>query len=78
MNPGARTSVVGSSPGSSAITREGRERMLKNDDLEKTLRSWREEKARKQAARPLANDRRTVRVNGQEVVVVTKAKRSVA
>lgn len=52
--------------------------MLKSDDLEKTLRSWREEKARKQAGRLSANDRRTVRVNGQEVVVVTKAKRSVA
>lgn len=49
--------------------------MLKNTDLEKELQSWREARARKQSARPIANDRRTVRVNGQEVVVVTKPKR---
>ena len=51
--------------------------MLKSDDLESQLRKWREDRARKQSARPMTNDRRTVRVNGQEVVVVTKPKRSV-
>ena len=58
---------------------EGRRRdeMLKSDDLESQLRKWREDRARKQSARPMPNDRRTVRVNGQEVVVVTKPKRSV-
>ena len=52
--------------------------MLKTSDIEKTLRIWREEKARKQNARPQSNERRTVRVNGQEVVVVTKPKRGFA
>ena len=51
--------------------------MLKSDDLESQLRKWREDRARKQSARPMPNDRRTVRVNGQEVVVVTTPKRSV-
>lgn len=52
--------------------------MLKSGDLEKELRNWREARARKQGARPVSNDRRTVRVNGQEVVVITKPKRPVA
>jgi hypothetical protein len=50
--------------------------MLKSGDLESQLRKWREDRARKQSARPMPNDRRTLRVNGQEVVVVTKPKRS--
>lgn len=52
--------------------------MLKSGDLEAQLRKWREDRARKQSARPrpVSNDRRTVRVNGQEVVVITKPKRS--
>ena len=56
--------------------------MLKNNDLEAQLRKWREDRAaRKQSAPVLndhrtSNDRRTVRVNGQEVVVITKPKRS--
>jgi hypothetical protein len=52
--------------------------MVKSGDLESQLRKWREDRARKQSARPVsnANDRRTLRVNGQEVVVVTKPKRS--
>ena len=52
--------------------------MLKTSELEKELQNWREAKARKQAGRAHTNDRRTVRVNGQEVVVITKPKRSVA
>jgi hypothetical protein len=51
--------------------------MLKGTDLEDELRRWRADRARKQGERQTAiNDRRTVRVNGQEVVVVTKPKRS--
>ncbi len=52
--------------------------MLKTTELEKELRKWRESKARKQGARQTPNDRRTVRVNGQEVVVITKPKRNIA
>jgi hypothetical protein len=51
--------------------------MLKTNDLENQLRRWREERARKQATRPLKADRRTVRVNWQDVVVVVKPKRLV-
>ena len=50
--------------------------MLKGNDLEDELRRWRADRARKQTVRQTINDRRTVRVNGQEVVVVTKPKRS--
>jgi hypothetical protein len=45
-------------------------------ELEKELRRWREERARKQGGRSVPKDRRTVRVNGQEVVVITRPKRS--
>lgn len=51
--------------------------MLK-EDLEKELRKWREARARKQGSRGVPNDRRTLRVNGQEVVVITKPKRALA
>ncbi len=51
--------------------------MLK-DNLEKELRKWREARARKQGGRQTSADRRTLRVNGQEVVVVTKPKRALA
>lgn len=50
--------------------------MLKGSDLEGELRRWRADRARKQTVRQTITDRRTVRVNGQEVVVVTKPKRS--
>ena len=50
--------------------------MLKSSDLENELRKWREARARKQSHRRTPNDRRTVRVNGQEVVVITKPKRA--
>ena len=59
--------------------------MLKSTtDLEKELLKWREARAKKQPGRDqtptknrsnLSADRRTVRVNGQEIVVVKKAKR---
>jgi hypothetical protein len=50
-------------------------------DLEKELKQWREKRAQKPAApsRPVpppATARRTVRVNGQEVVVVKKGRKS--
>jgi hypothetical protein len=51
--------------------------MLK-DDLEKELRKWREKRAQKSGGRQTPNDRRTLRVNGQEVVVITKPKRALA
>jgi hypothetical protein len=41
------------------------------DDLEKELRKWREQRAAK-PQREAPGDRRTVKVNGQEVVVVRK------
>ena len=40
------------------------------EDLEKELRTWRENRAKAQRATPA--DRRTVKVNGQDVVVVRK------
>jgi hypothetical protein len=48
------------------------ERML--DNLEKELRKWRENRASKPQPDAPA-DRRTVKVNGQDVVVVRKAKK---
>ncbi len=55
--------------------------MLK--DLEKELRKWREKRAQKpHGARPqpmpTATDRRTLHVNGQEVVVVKKSRKALA
>jgi hypothetical protein len=52
--------------------------MLKSSNLEKELRKWREARARKQGGRQTPADRRTLRVNGQEVVVITKPKRALA
>ena len=57
--------------------------MLK--DLEKELKRWREKRATQKpaVARPrdatlaTATDRRTVRVNGQEVVVVKKGRKAI-
>jgi hypothetical protein len=40
------------------------------ENLEKELREWRENRARAQREAPA--DRRTVKVNGQDVVVVRK------
>ena len=52
--------------------------MLNKGDLEKELRKWREARARKHGGRQTPADRRTLRVNGQEVVVITKPKRALA
>jgi len=44
------------------------------DNLEKELRKWREKRSAK-PQREAPTDRRTVKVNGQEVLVVRKAKK---
>ena len=57
--------------------------MLK--DLEKELKRWREKRAThkpvvarpRDVSLPTATDRRTVRVNGQEVVVVKKGRKAI-
>ena len=51
--------------------------MMKTN-LEKELHKWREARARKQGGRQAPADPRTLRVNGQEVVVITKPKRALA
>ena len=52
--------------------------MFTKNDLEKELRKWREARAKKQGSKPAPADRRTLKVNGQEVVVITKPKRALA
>ena len=47
--------------------------MLEN--LEKELRKWRQSRAASKPAREAPSDRRTVKVNGQEVLVVRKSKK---
>jgi molybdenum cofactor biosynthesis enzyme MoaA len=42
-------------------------------ELERQLKQWRETRARK-GTQQSVSDRRMVRVNGQEVVVITKAR----
>ncbi len=42
-------------------------------ELEKQLKKWREARVRKVPVQ-IAADRRTVRVNGQDVLVITKAR----
>jgi len=51
--------------------------MLKTN-LEKEFHKWREARAKKSGGRQTPADRRTLRVNGQEVVVITKPKRALA
>jgi hypothetical protein len=54
------------------------------NDLEKELKRWREKRAQKPrpvrdaVTAPSSTDRRTVRVNGQEVVVVKKGRKALA
>jgi hypothetical protein len=47
--------------------------MLEN--LEKELRKWRQNRAASKPAHETPSDRRTVKVNGQEVLVVRKSKK---
>lgn len=44
-------------------------------DLEKELKKWREMRARKTAPQA-PTDRRTVRVNGQDVLVIVKTRKT--
>jgi hypothetical protein len=54
------------------------------NDLENELKRWREKRSQKpttrprEAALPPAVNRRTVRVNGQEVIVVKRSRKAVA
>jgi hypothetical protein len=48
--------------------------MLEN--LEKELKRWRQTRATRKPARETAADRRTVKVNGQEVLVVKKTRKT--
>lgn len=48
--------------------------MLEN--LEKELRKWRENRTTSKPQREAPSDRSTVKVNGQEVLVVRKKKKS--
>jgi hypothetical protein len=57
--------------------------MIKDSNLEKELKKWREKRAQKplvprDAVVASSTDRRTVRVNGQEVVVVKKGRKALA
>jgi len=49
------------------------EEIVSAKELEKQLKQWREARARKTPYQTAA-DRRTVRVNGQDVLVITKAR----
>jgi hypothetical protein len=50
-----------------------REDIVSAKELEQQLKKWREARARK-TPQQAAADRRTVRVNGQDVLVITKAR----
>jgi hypothetical protein len=51
---------------------------VNENDLSKHLKQWREARSRKVPSLQQANpaDRRMVRVNGQDVVVITKARKA--
>jgi len=51
------------------------EETVNENELVKQLKQWRETRTRKAPQQPTAADRRMVRVNGQDVVVVTKARK---
>src|SRR5207253_2883278 len=61
------------SPADAAMALSLEERMLEN--LEKELRKWRQSRAASKPPREAPSDRRTVKVNGQEVLVVRKSKK---
>lgn len=50
------------------------EETVNENELVKQLKQWRETRTRKAPQQSTAADRRMVRVNGQDVVVVTKRK----
>ncbi|MGH8009468.1 MAG: hypothetical protein ACREQ3_20955 [Candidatus Binatia bacterium] len=47
---------------------------MSTKEMEKQLKQWRESRARKNTQQVTAADRRMVRVNGQDVLVITKAR----
>jgi hypothetical protein len=49
------------------------EEVVSTKELEKKLKQWRETRARK-TVQQTAAERRLVRVNGQEVIVITKGR----
>ena len=49
---------------------------MNESELVKQLKQWRETRTRKSPQQTTASDRRMVRVNGQDVVVVTKARKA--
>jgi hypothetical protein len=56
-----------------AVTPTGRRKSVSENELVKQLKQWRETRTRK-VPQQSTSDRRMVRVNGQEVVVITKAR----
>ena len=55
------------------------EERVDSKDLEQQLKRWREERGRKPAQQSSpASDKRTVRVNGQNVVVVKRSRSKTA
>lgn len=51
------------------------EERVDSKDLEQQLKQWREERGRKPTPQPApASDKRTVRVNGQNIVVVKRSR----
>lgn len=49
------------------------EEVVSTKEMEKQLKQWRESRARK-STQQVTGDRRMVRVNGQDVLVITKAR----
>lgn len=49
---------------------------MNESELTKQLKQWRENRSRKVPQQQNLSDRRMVRVNGHDVVVVTKARKS--
>jgi len=56
-----------------AVATTDRRRPVSENELVKQLKQWRETRTRK-VSQQSTSDRRMVRVNGQEVVVITKAR----
>ena len=57
------------------MSRYVKEEIVTGKELEKELKKWREMRARK-AAPQAPTDRRTVRVNGQDVLVIVKTRKT--
>lgn len=57
------------------ISSDQLEEIVNENELVKQLKQWREVRSRK-VPQQNGSDRRMVRVNGQEVVVITKARKT--